>query len=295
VKPSGEQHELVAGPAHAVVVEVGGGLRSFAVAGREVLLGYGEDELCTAGRGQVLAPWPNRVADGRYVFEGCELQLALTEPERRTAIHGLVRFAGWSAVERSASSVTMGHVLHPQPGYPFALRLAVRYELSPDGLAVTATAENAGAGPCPFGLGFHPYLAGAVDELALAVPAGTRIVTDDQGVEQGREPCDLRELRPVGPRRIDATCTDLERGPDGLARVRAGAATLWFDASFPFLQVFSGDLPSVGRLGLAVEPMTCAPNAFRSGDGLLRLEPGDRFEGSWGIRVTDPAPGEYNV
>ena len=286
MSPSGEQFELVCGAAQACIVEVGGGLRSYTAGGSDVVLGYGIDEMCHAGIGQVLAPWPNRVADGRYVFDDDEYQLPLTEPERATAIHGLVRFAGWSAVERTESSVTVAHTLHPQPGYPFALRLEVQYALGGDGLRVTARARNVGDRACPFGLGFHPYLAGHVDELEVFIPARTIVVNDDQGVELRREPAGLREPQLVGEASLDQTLTDLDRDANGNARVQVGAVELWCDEAFPFLQVFSGDLPTVRRRGLAVEPMTCAPNAFRSGDGLLRLEPGDWFEGSWGITVT---------
>jgi aldose 1-epimerase len=59
--------------------------------------------------------------------------------------------------------------------------------------------------------------------------------------------------------------------------------TLWVDESYPYVMVFTGDLPEVNRRGLAIEPMTCAPNAFRSGDGLLVLEPGASVTGTWGI------------
>ncbi len=201
-----------------------------------------------------------------------------------------MRWSAFSVVDRDEASVTLEHVLHPQPGYPFALRLRIRYGLDADGLEVTAVAENLGDDACPFGLGFHPYLAGAVDEIVLSVPAETAIVTDEQGVEERREPCDLRGPAAVGGRKLDETCTDLVRDGDGLARVRAGDLVLWCDEAFPFLQVFSGDLPDVGRRGLAVEPMTCAPNAFRSGDGLLRLAPHMRFTGRFGIGVTMSRP-----
>ena len=77
---------------------------------------------------------------------------------------------------------------------------------------------------------------------------------------------------------------------DGLARVtlrepRGTALVLWVDESYGYLQLFTGDpLPDVARRSLAVEPMTCPPNAFRSGEGLIRLEPGERFVGRWGIQ-----------
>ena len=95
---------------------MGGGLRSFSAGGRDVLDGYGDDEQSSSGRGQVLVPWPNRLQDGSYAFDGRSHQLPLTEPEHRNAIHGLVRWASWRIGERDAHRVVMEHVIHPQPG-----------------------------------------------------------------------------------------------------------------------------------------------------------------------------------
>jgi aldose 1-epimerase len=242
IPPSGEQFELELGAQRAVVVEVGGGLRTYG----DVLLGYGVDQMCTSGRGQVLAPWPNRLAEGSYEWEGERRQLAVTEPKTGSAIHGLVRWASWQAVEREPARVVMEHVLHPQPGYPFTLRLRVEYALRDDGLSVRTTAENVGDRACPFGAGHHPYIACPVDELF--------------GSEQ------LDETRPF----------------DGSFRV--GEVTVWADESWPYVQLFTGDLPDVQRRGFAVEPMTCPPNAFNTGEGLIRLDPGETFDGRWGIR-----------
>ena len=91
--PSGEQIEIAHGDRRAVVVEVGGGLRTFSAAGRELLDGYGADELSTSGRGQVLLPWPNRIEDGSYEFDGRRHQLPINDVDEQDAIHGLVRFA----------------------------------------------------------------------------------------------------------------------------------------------------------------------------------------------------------
>jgi len=251
IPPSGEQLELRRGGRRVVVVEVGGGIREW----EGVLLGYGEDEMCTSGRGQVLLPWPNRLAGGRYAWDGEELQLPLTEVSTGSAIHGLVRWAPWRAVEREEARVVLEHVLHPQPGYPFALRLRVEYRLEQRGLVVTSEAENVGARAAPFGAGHHPYVAapGGVDELVL-------------------------EGERVGERQLDET----QHRPGGW-RIRAGDVTVWADEAWPWVQVFTGDLPDVRRRGLAVEPMTCPPQALRTGEGLLRLEPGDAFRGEWGI------------
>jgi aldose 1-epimerase len=292
VNPSGEQVELAFGEQRAVLVSVGAGLRAYSVGERPILDGYGAGEVCPSGRGQLLVPWPNRIEDGRYDFDGRSLQLPLNEPTRRNAIHGLVRWAHWSVVVRATDRVAFEHVLYPQPGYPFALELRAEYSLSDDGLAVRIEATNVGSEAAPFGAGWHPYLAvegDLVDGVELHVPAATVLVADERGLPTGRgavadEGLDFREPRPIGQARLDHCFTDLERDERGRAVARVGRTALWVDESFRYLMVFTGDgLPDVERRSVAVEPMTCAPNAFRSGEGLIRLEPGQAHAGRWGI------------
>jgi aldose 1-epimerase len=156
--PSGEQIEIVFAEQRAVIVEVGGGLRSYSASGDALLDGYAADEMSTSGRGQVLLPWPNRLQDGSYEFDGRRHQLALTEPPAHNAIHGLVRWAAWTVAEREPHRVVVEHVLHPQPGYPFSLVLSIEYALSEGGLLVRTTAANVGSEASPYGAGAHPYL-----------------------------------------------------------------------------------------------------------------------------------------
>lgn len=301
--PSGQQHVLVGpGDQRAVVVEVGGGLREYAVAGRPVVDGYGEAEVCSSGRGQILAPWANRLADGRFDWEGTALQLPLTEPEHHNAIHGLVRWAAWSVSDAATDSVSFVHRLRPQPGWLWPLDFGVHYSLGAGGLQVSLEVTNVGPAPCPFGAGFHPYLAafgGKVDDLVLRAPAATRYLSDDRGLPVGTEPVagggfDFRQGRRIGDARLDVAFTDLRRDPDGRARVELRGAEgsgerrvqLWVDAAWTHLMIFTGD--TVGdvarrRQGLAVEPMTAPPDMLRSGEGRLVLDPGERWAGSWGI------------
>jgi aldose 1-epimerase len=290
--PSGFQVEIRAGDHVAWIVEVGGGIRRYVAAGTDVLDGYGEDEICHSGRGQLLLPWPNRVRDGRYRFDGSERQLALTEPPTHNAIHGLVRWASWAVAARDDDRVTMAYALHPQPGYPHSLELTAEYRLDGRGLRVTTTAVNVGETRCPFGAGVHPYLAvpgPTVDTAVLRAPGRTRLVSDERGIPVGRERVDGTELdfragRTIGSTVLDTCFTDLDRDPDGRARVRVGDTELWLEDAYPYVMLFTGDpLPDVARRSLAVEPMTCAPNALQSGDGLLVLEPGETFSGSFGI------------
>jgi aldose 1-epimerase len=296
--PSGRQFEITRGDQRAVVTEVGATLRSYGVGGRELLDGFDSDEMCSGGRGQVLLPWPNRIRDGRHSFGDGEHQLPLSEPERGNAIHGLVRWSVWAPVEYAADRVAMHHVLYPQPGYPFLLSLTVQYALSAGGLTVTMSAVNVGQGPCPFGAGSHPYLSVGtkqVDSATLLLPARTRLEADERAipigrVELGGTEYDFREPREIGSLQLDHCFTDLAGGSDG--RIRAilsapdgSSAMLWMDAAYSYLMVFTGDTlgPPKARRSVALEPMTCAPNAFRSGDGLIVLEPGQTTTSAWGI------------
>ena len=275
------------------MVEVGAGLRTYTVAGRPVLDGYDVGEVCPSGRGQLLIPWPNRIEDGTYDFDGLRHQLPVDEPERSNAIHGLVRWHPWQVTDRKPALVGLEYTLHPRPGYPFTLALRVQYALIPEGLKVRTEATNVGARACPYGAGAHPYLAvesGLVDQVTLQVPARTVLEADARALPTGSRSVDgstfdFRSPKEIGGMRLDHCFTDIVREDDGRARVRLGdATTLSVDESYGFLMVFTGDgLPDVDRRSIAVEPMTCAPNAFRSGDGLIRLEPGETHVGVWGI------------
>jgi aldose 1-epimerase len=298
IAPSGEQITIAAGDQQAVVVEVGGGLRSYSAGGRELVDGYRADEMSSSGRGQVLIPWPNRLQDGSYEFDGQRHQLPLNEPEHRNAIHGLVRWVAWTAAEHESHRVVMEHVLYPQPGYPFTLGVSIEYALSEMGLRVRTTATNLGAGPCPYGSGAHPYLTlgtAAINHLMLRVPARTVLRSDERRLPLGAQAVegteyDFQQPRRIGSTTLDHAFTDLERDQDGLARValrdpdHGTQVALWVDRSYPYLMLFSGDpLPNVNRRSLAVEPMTCPPNAFRTRDALIRLDPGSSCTSTWGI------------
>ena len=299
--PSGRQIEIHHGDQTAVVTEVGAGLRTYRAGGLDVLDGYGAWERCSGGRGQLLLPWPNRLRDGRYTFAGRPQQLPLTEPEQGHAIHGLTRWVSWTVREAAPDRCALACLVHPQPGYPFTLWLEARYHLDDSGLHVLVRATNQGRDALPYAAGAHPYLRlddGGLDTWQLRVPARATLEMDARAIPTGRllpvagTPVDFTELRPIGRVRLDTCFTELDRDPDGLARVvLAGGSprrqvTLWVPEDQPYLMVFTGDtLAEEGRRrrGLAVEPMTAAPNAFQNGLGLRTLAPGEEVRTRWGI------------
>jgi aldose 1-epimerase len=305
--PSGDQFEIAAAGYRAVVTECGAGLRVLEHGGRPLVHGYAEDQMSSAACGQLLMPWPNRIRDGAYSFDGRELQLGLSEPSRGNASHGLVRWAAWTPEEHAASSVSLSYRLMAQSGYPWTVDLHVLYDLSADGLTVTQTATNLSDRPAPYASGAHPYLtagqgtsADIVDGWELTLPAALRLLSDDRLLPVGEEevsgtPYDFRVARPLRDIELDHCFGDLERDEDGIATtlVRDPAtgmgAALWVDRHHPWLMVFSADDGwDPPRQALAVEPMTAPPDAFRSGRDLVTLapagEPGDEASVSWGIR-----------
>ncbi|WP_193614522.1 aldose 1-epimerase family protein [Nocardioides lijunqiniae] len=306
VAPSGEQFEIEGGGYRAVVTESGGALRELTYGARALVDGFAEDEMSAGGRGQLLMPWPNRIRDGRYEFGGTEHQLALTEPKRHNASHGLARWVAWTLEEHTPHSVSLQYRLMAQTGYPWTLDLHVVYDLSADGLTVTQTATNMSPAPAPYACGAHPYLTvgpGPVDTWELTLPASTRSITDDRLLPVGREdvdgtPYDFRVPRPLGSTVLNNTFTDLARDDDGTATTvlrdpaTGHAVALWVDEHVPWLLLYSADdVAATARRSLAVEPMTADADAFRSGQDLVTLEPtgdvGDELSVSWGIRAVD--------
>ena len=299
--PSGRQVQLRRGTHRAVVVEVGGGLREYDVDGAPVLDGYGLQEMADGGRGQALLPWPNRIADGKYSFRGQQLQLPIDEVSRTNAIHGLTRWSSWSVADLQADRAQLDHTLHPRPGYPFTLQLRIEYLLTGLGLTVRTTARNRGRTALPFGAGQHPYLTVGtplVDSAILQVPAESTLELDpERRLPTGRKLSvhgtdrDFRAARTIGPLVLDDCYADLSRDADGLARVTLSgpdngrSAVVWMDQHFRYVMVFSGDslTPERRRRGLAVEPMTCPPNAFRSETDLIVLEPDESITLEWGL------------
>ncbi|MFC4107683.1 aldose 1-epimerase family protein [Micromonospora zhanjiangensis] len=298
--PSGAQWTIRRGDQEAVVVEVGGGLRAYRAGGVDYLDGYEADEICVGGAGQVLAPWPNRIRDGRYAFAGRSLQLSLTEPARHNALHGLVNWLPWRLVEQRDDAVTVACDLPATPGYPWALRLRTEWRLDDEGLRVTHHATNPNGERCPFGLSVHPYLrlpGVAVDDLLLRVPARSRLLVDSRLLPIGAAKVagseyDFTEPRRIGSARLDTAFGDVDPSGSGGSSVTladadsAAAVSIWADPEFGWWQVFTGDSLTGERYrrSVAVEPMTCPPDAFRSGRDVIVLEPGADWSASWGIR-----------
>jgi aldose 1-epimerase len=304
VNPSGAQHVIRHGSQVAVAVEVGGGLRTYTVAGHDVLDGYAADSICDGARCQTLVPWPNRVQDGKWRWADTDQQLTLSEPEQHNAIHGLARWLAWEVVDLAESSVSLRCVVAPQQGYPWRLEVTNTWSLDSQGLTAVTTVRNDSDTAAPVAVGFHPYVTvgeATIDDALLTVPAQTRILTGAQQIPSGSEPVagtsyDFRAETRLGDLKIDYAFADLIRDSDGRARLRLAApgggrtVAVWVDDAYPYLEVFTGDGlpdPSRRRQGLGVEPMSAPPNALATGESVSVVEPGEQWQGRWGI---EPSP-----
>jgi aldose 1-epimerase len=307
---SGIQHTLRAGAYEAVVASVGASLRMLRHDGRDLVVPYDADELRPGYRGTTLAPWPNRVVDGRHSFGGSELQLALTEPDRGHALHGLSPWLDFQVTDAGSDHVTLVATIEPQNGYPWRVEVTTTFALGADGLTQTVHARNDSAEPAPWGTASHPYLvAGSapLDEWTLELPANEVLAVDKRlaplslGAVDADDPerFDFRAARQIGTVEIDHAYTGLVRDAEGFATVRltesatgTGVAMTW-DAACPWVQIHTADRPGGPadpghRIGLAVEPMTCAPDAFNAPSydydaGLIVVEPGAESSASWRI------------
>ena len=289
--------EVTAGAARLAVDLRGGGLRELAVGGWHVLDGYPSGTVPAGRRGGVLLPWPNRLRAGAWHWRGRDLQLDVVSPASPNAVHGLVTAQPWAVLAQRPAGVTVGAVVEPRAGYPFRLAAAIDYDLTPAQLTVTVRVRNAGDDDAPFGVGMHPYLHvgadadGGLADAELTVPARTAMVVDGGLPTGDSRPFDGAVGR-IGDQQLDDPVTDLVRDDDGWARVRlrgpAGALALAVDGAWPWLQVYSGDTlpPGQWRRSLAVEPMTCPPNALADGADLVVLPPGQAWSGTWTLGWT---------
>lgn len=308
---SGTPSRLEYGDYVAEIASVGATVRSLRHRGRDLVVAFEADEVRPAYRGVTLAPWPNRIVDGRYTLAGESHRTALTEPDRGHALHGLVAWQDFEPVDGDTSSSRLGlrTIIEPRDGYPWRVEVRVEFVLDDSGLVQRVTGTNLGQGEAPWGTGPHPYLvagAGRVDDWSLQLPADEVLEVDERlsplavvpvGADAAR--FDHRLPRRLGSIEIDHAFTGLSRGTDDLATVRVCTAegdgvAMTFGPECPWVQIHTADLPDPShpghRAGLAVEPMTCAPDAFNSGLGLRLLAPGEGATAQWRIAAVAAEP-----
>jgi aldose 1-epimerase len=270
----------------------------------------------------LLFPWPGRIPDGAFSFEGRPYRWPVLDAQGN-AIHGFVKDRAWrvegttSGDEGASISCNISSEQYPEilQGFPFPFQVAATYQLGEDGLTLRCRVENVGKGALPFGFGAHPYLRipvapeGTRDACRVTIPADRRWnllkvgqlaestsltleeVTDLVGADN-----DLRRPRPLAGLDVDGGWTAL-RVQEGRTECAVtdpvGRVTLAMQASpnFPTLVVWSPP----GRSGICFEPWTAPPNVFNLAarglkeSGLVVLAPGEQWEG-WMRLLVRAAP-----
>ncbi|MFT4122398.1 MAG: aldose 1-epimerase family protein [Microbacteriaceae bacterium] len=300
--PTGEQYELRhegGTETRAIVTQLAAALRELTVDGEHLSEPYGAEEPTPAANGIVLVPWPNRVDEGVWILDGERLQLDITEPRFNNAIHGLLRFASYTPVERTDDAITLNAMVYPQHGYPFQLDTFVRYRVVDRGLEVEHRIVNVGRVRAPVAVGAHPYLRlgeTPLESLTLTIAAASRFAVTKRMIPFAESPVDgtefdLRRGRALAELRLDDAFGEVEHR-DGVAAHRLAAADgraveLWQDEGFGYVQVFTPRgyrRAGVPGLAVAIEPMTAPPNALVTKRGLRWLDPGEEWTVRWGIR-----------
>ena len=304
---SGTPYVLRSGAYEARIASVGATLRALQCDGMDLVVPFAEEEIRPSMRGALLAPWPNRLADGQYAFDGQIHRLVQNEPATRTAAHGLIAWTDFTATAVASDHLVLTGVIAAQPGYPWRIRIDAEFRVSADGLAQEITATNESATAAPIGLGGHPYLTvggvreRGIDDLMLELDAEEiLLVSDDRMLPErsvrvsdeaagGR---DLRDPRPIRRAEINHAYTELvRRSGQARARLRGGDGTgveIEWDERCPWVQIYTTDhgAGTDFRSGIAVEPMTCPPDAFNSKRDLLVVPPGGTVSAGWTIRRT---------
>lgn len=275
--PNGRILPLEAGDYRATIATVGAAVASLSWRGRDLVRPVDTGRVTRAYEGKVLAPWPNRIRDGRWTWEGATHQVPVNEVATGNALHGLASWLEWGVAALAPDDATLRATVAAQPGYPFTVGLEARYQLSGSGLDWSITAVNEGGGPAPVGLGFHPFLTcGApIDELVLEFAADLVLPVDSRGLPADRKPAAGLTYDFAEPRHIAGTAIDAPyrmAGPWTARLVSDDGAGVALSSSSRWSHLYTGEL--LDRLALAVEPTTCPPDAFNSGEDLDVLDPG---------------------
>ncbi|CAB4600158.1 unannotated protein [freshwater metagenome] len=249
--------------------------------------------------GEILAPWPNRIEDGKYSFRDLGYVLPINEVTRNTALHGLVFDKPWQVISQEQDQITLGITIDDHEIYPGILELEIHYKLEDLGLLSTLTATNCGDSAIPYGASTHPYISvpglESVNDFMLQLGASHVLLTDDERylptdlVDVVANGFDFRSGRIIGEQFINhAFLQDPDLPREILVTSQSGKGVLIsFSENAKWIQIHTADRDGGedSRRVLAVEPMTCPPDAFNSGIDLIELLPGESHELSWRIKV----------
>jgi aldose 1-epimerase len=249
----------------------------------------------------LMYPFPSRVYQGIYQFEGVAHALPMNETALNNALHGFVHPKPFRVIQQEATPrhalLTIQHdYVGDVPGYPFPFALMVTYVLSETGLTVAFQATNTGTSRCPAAFGWHPYFAlnnVPIDELEISIPAkaevcldGHMIPTHKQDVPNNQQGMfSLRDTQLDTPWLADFGQADTQGYVTTRLRWPAENLTLEVaqNEAFPYIVIYTP--PRRDRI--AIEPQTANVNAFNNQENLTILNPGESFGGTMRVGLSE--------
>lgn len=239
-----------------------------------------------------LLPFPNRIADGNYIFEGKQYQLPINKPKENNTIHGFI----WNKPfqiklsTHDESSVILHYTyLGEEVGYPFPFEVTMHYSLKSQQFKITLQIQNTGNSNMPLGYGWHPYftLQSPVDHLQLQLPESNILETNHRLIPTGNKEkyTIFKTLQSIGNTQFDTAFEITESAETFLTLLwneqQQYGIRLQQSNTLPYLQVY---IPP-HRNSIALEPMSCSANAFNSLPNKNLLKPKEVFFAEMSVSV----------
>jgi aldose 1-epimerase len=257
--------------------DVGGGISELVLAGHDILLrerNVEADDADPRNLGEFpMGPWVNRIANGRFAWQGREICVAEGPGHDPQGLHGIGWRRSWSIADRSDAEASLGITWHGGAGWPFPFRLTRRFILEPHGLKIQARLTNLGSQPMPSAIGFHPYFLTRGAVIRAKTSAGW--VTDPMGLPAYLGLEDVAARMRSGVVIADEPLDNCFVGWDGVVVIDwpTHALTMRTEPALRYLQVYS----PVGGDRFCIEPQSAIPDAFNrdpATSGVCVLPPG---------------------
>ncbi|MDR2748921.1 MAG: hypothetical protein LBB10_03420 [Bifidobacteriaceae bacterium] len=273
------------------LASIGSSIRKYTIDNLDIVVPYNADEMPNYFQGQVLFPWPNRLEDGKYEFEGTSVNADINERDKNNQLHGLSPLYSFDLIDKDENWIKMGLQLPPSRNYPFMIRVEILYTLTDKGLEIKTFAKNEGEKNAPFALGWHPWFSprGSLDSCSLHFKAESYIYSDSRllPAKEGEVPTtfDFSTEKSLQDISLDDAFANVAENKVSFKAADGHITTIQADENYKAFQICSADFAEGAdhRFGLAIEPMTAWANAFQTHKNLIIIKPGQTINNSWRI------------
>jgi len=255
-----------------------------------------EKNLTSSFKGSNLFPFPNRIADGKYNFNNQVYQLTLNFPQENNAIHGLLFDEEFKIVDKqdgaTGSMLILEYEAKEAKGYPFRYYFKTLYRLRENnGFECEIQVTNLMDHPIPVAHGWHPYFKlgeSQINDLQLQFQAKNILKVDKRNIPTGESISynKFNKLTTILDINLD-NCFRLSEENERAETIIMNKSSdfgykIWQETGsykYNYLQIYTPP----HRKSIAIEPMTCIPDAFNNKEGLIILSPSESFSVIWGI------------